>query len=83
MLIGPDTVNTLPEATVDAFVDHGTVARTVDADIDDARQVLADVAAAGVDLAEVAQILEAQGVAAFEKSFSELIEALRAKAGAR
>jgi transaldolase len=79
-LIGPDTVNTMPEATIDAFVDHGTAARTVDADPAAPRQVLDDLAEVGVDLEEVAQVLEEQGVAAFSKSFDELIDALGAKA---
>jgi len=79
-LIGPDTVNTMPEATLDAFEDHGTVARTVDADPAGARAVLEAVAAAGVDLDEVARTLEAEGVAAFEKSFGDLLETLGAKA---
>ncbi len=79
-LIGPDTVNTLPEATLEAFDDHGTVARTVDADPAAAEQVLADVEAVGVDLADVAARLEDEGVAAFEKSFDELLATLSAKA---
>ena len=82
-LIGPDTVNTMPEATVDAFEDHGTVARTVDADVDAAREVLDDVAAVGVDLDDVARVLEVEGVAAFEKSFDDLLGALEAKADRR
>jgi transaldolase len=82
-LIGPNTVNTLPEATIEAFADHGTVERSVDRDLDAARAVLSDVEAAGVDLADVAQVLESQGVAAFEKSFVDLLETLRAKAGDR
>jgi transaldolase len=79
-LIGPDTVNTMPEATIDAFCDHGTAARTVDADPSAAHEVLAALAAVGVDLADVAQVLEDQGVAAFSKSFDELLDALGAKA---
>ena len=79
-LIGPDTVNTMPEATIEAFADHGTVARTVDADPDAARDVLAAVTAAGVDLDDVAVRLEDEGVAAFEKSFDELLDTLRDKA---
>lgn len=78
-LIGPDTVNTLPENTIEAFVDHGTVARTVDADPDGARAVLAEAARLGIDLDDVAAVLEAQGVAAFEKSFVDLLETLAAK----
>lgn len=80
-LIGPDTVNTLPEATVEAFEARGTVARTIDADPAAALDVLAETARVGVDLAEVASVLEAEGVAAFEKSFDSLLETLDAKAG--
>jgi transaldolase len=79
-LIGPDTVNTMPEATLDAFADHGTPARTVDADPAAAQAVLDQLAAVGVDLDDVAQVLEAEGVAAFSKSFDELLDALGAKA---
>lgn len=80
-LIGPDTVNTMPEATVEAFEARGSVARTVDADPEAAHQALADVAGVGVDLDDVARVLEVEGVAAFEKSFDELLDTLRAKAG--
>lgn len=78
-LIGPDTVNTIPDATLEAFVDHGTVARTIDADVDGARASLDAIAEAGVDLDDVARVLEDEGVAAFEKSFVELIASLDAK----
>lgn len=80
-LIGPDTVNTLPEATLEAFDDHGTVARTVDADPAAAQATIDAVAAAGVDLDDVARTLESEGVAAFEKSFDDLLGTLEAKAG--
>ncbi len=79
-LIGPDTVNTLPDATLEAFEDHGTVARTVDADPAGARAVLAAVEAAGVDLADVARVLEDEGVAAFIASFDDLLATLADKA---
>jgi transaldolase len=79
-LIGPDTVNTLPDATIDAFLDHGTVARTVDADPDAARAILDGLINVGVDLEDVSQTLEAEGVASFAKSFDELIQALTDKA---
>jgi transaldolase len=79
-LIGPDTVNTLPDATIDAFCDHGAVARTIDADPDGARRVLEDVHAVGVDLADVARTLESEGVASFAKSFDELVQKLNDKA---
>jgi transaldolase len=78
-LVGPHTVNTMPEATLDAFDDHGTLARTVDADPDEARSVLDALANQGVDLAEVTQLLEDDGVAKFSKSFDELIGALQRK----
>ena len=51
-LIGPDTVNTLPEATLEAFLDHGTLARTVDADVEQAEQVWTALAELGIDLME-------------------------------
>ena len=79
-LIGPDTVNTLPDSTLEAFEDHGTVARTIDADVEAARQVMADLAAVGVDIDDVTRLLEDEGVAAFEKSFDELLSALAVKA---
>lgn len=79
-LIGPNSVNTMPEATIEAFLDHGTVARTVDADPGAAEAVLDQLGSVGVDLDDVAAVLEEQGVAAFAKSFDELIAALDAKA---
>ena len=79
-LIGPDTVNTMPEATLDAFEDHGTLARTVDADPAGAEQTLAAIGEAGVDLDDVSRVLEEQGVSSFAKSFDELITSLATKA---
>ena len=79
-LIGPGTVNTIPDATIDAFEDHGVVQRTIDADFDAAAEVLADVAAVGVDLDSVSEQLEDEGVAAFEKSFDELLATLAERA---
>lgn len=81
-LIGPSTVNTLPDTTLDAFVDHGTVKRTIDHDIESARRDWADLAAVGVDLDDVGRQLEVEGVSAFEKSFAELLVALDEKADA-
>ena len=79
-LIGPDTVNTLPDATMDAFVDHGTVARRVDADVDQAEAVWAALPGVGVDMDDVADQLEREGVSSFIQAFDELIEALEQKA---
>src|SRR3546814_5359424 len=70
-LIGPDSVNTMPDDTLLAFLDHGTVARTIDADPDDAERTLAAVAEVGVDLDDVARVLEERGVAAFSKRSEE------------
>lgn len=79
-LIGPDTVNTMPDATVDAFLDHGTVARTVDADPDAAARVLDRLGEVGIDMADVARVLEDEGVASFAKSFASLMGSLHDKA---
>lgn len=78
-LIGPDTVNTLPEATLAAFDDHGTLARTIDASLDEAHSVW-DRVGAVVDLPDVGRVLETEGVTAFEKSFDELLATLDHKA---
>lgn len=76
-LIGPDSVNTLPDATLAAFEERGTVARTVDADLDAARKVLDDLATVGIDLDAVAAKLEADGVASFSASFDDLLATLQ------
>ena len=81
-LIGPNTVNTMPDATLDDFLDHGVVARTVDKTADEARKSLDDLGELGVDMADVAQTLEDEGVAAFAKSFDELLQRLSDKANA-
>jgi transaldolase len=78
-LIGPDTVNTLPEATIDAFVDRGTLARTIDADVEGAMLVLEQLATLGIDMDDVTHKLEVEGVASFSKSFDELLSTLAAK----
>jgi transaldolase len=79
-LIGPDTVNTMPDATIEAFNDHGTLARRVDADVDEAEAVWRSLADVGVDMDDVAAVLEREGVASFEKSFDGLLGTLEAKA---
>src|SRR5579875_1524273 len=81
-LIGPHTVNTMPDATIEAFADHGTVARTVDTDVDGARDHLGKLAEIGVDMADVARVLEEEGVASFAKSYDELLQSLTDKANA-
>ncbi len=81
-LIGPDTVNTMPEATLEAFEVGGTLARTVDVDPDGARRTLESIADVGVDLADVAQVLERDGVELFSVAHVELLAGLAAKATA-
>ena len=79
-LIGPDVVNTMPLETIEAFQDHGVVvADTLTSDLDGARQLLADLAAAGVDYDDVTETLEAEGVQKFADSFHELLAGIEAK----
>ncbi len=78
-LVGPHTVNTVPPATYDAILDHLRPELTLERDIDGARAVLRDLAAAGIDIRQVTDRLEADGVAAFEKSFDGLYRNLEAK----
>lgn len=78
-LIGPDTVNTMPDQTVAAFLDHGTVARTIDTDVDKAEKVINDLGAAGIDVQDVATTLENEGVASFTKSYDQLLQVLADK----
>jgi len=79
-LIGPDTVNTMPPATLEAFRDHGVTAQTVDCDIDSAEREISDLAAAGIPLVSVTDLLLTEGLASFQKSFDTLIAGLEAKA---
>lgn len=78
-LIGPDTVNTLPTATLEAFQDHGVVRRTIDEGVDDARATLAALKEAGIDIDAVTQQLENEGVDLFAKSFDDLIAGVEGK----
>jgi transaldolase/glucose-6-phosphate isomerase len=78
-LIGAETVNTVPPATLTAFEDHGTVALTLEADMDEARDQLARLAALGLDLDAITQKLQDDGVAAFAKSFESLMDSIADK----
>jgi transaldolase len=78
-LIGPDTVNTLPPATLEAFRDHGETARTVDANVDEAERVLADLTALGIAMPEVTEKLLVDGLASFQKSFDGLLGGIEKK----
>jgi transaldolase len=80
-LIGPETVNTMPEETIRAFQDHGEVALTIEQDLDEARRVFEQVEAAGVSVDDVTHTLEVEGVQKFTDSFEELLDGIRAKRG--
>jgi transaldolase len=80
-LIGPGTVNTMPEETIQAFQDHGEVAVTIEEGLDDAKQLFDDLAAVGVDYDDVTRVLEEEGVQKFSDSFAELLGGIRAKRG--
>jgi transaldolase len=79
-LIGPDTVNTMPDQTIEVFTDHGTVARTVDARVDEAESNWEALGSFGIDVDDVARVLEEEGLTSFVKSFEELLTALQTKA---
>jgi transaldolase len=82
-LIGPDTVNTMPDATIEAARDHATPERTVDRDLDGARTVMREVAEAGVDVDDiVVRQLVDEGVKSFADSYDSLLQTLERKAGA-
>ena len=78
-LIGPDTVNTMPPATIDAFTDHGIVARTVDENVREAERVMAQLAEVGIDFRDVTDKLLVDGLASFQKSFDSLMAGLERK----
>jgi transaldolase len=78
-LIGPHTVNTLPPATMDAFRDHGIIARTVDSNDAAAEADLAALEAAGISIAQVTEQLLTEGVASFQRSFDTLLAGLSRK----
>ena len=79
-LIGPLTVNTIPEPTLEAFADHGTVSRTIDINVSEAVEQWTSLRRYNIDVNAVAQKLENEGVVSFIKSFEDLIEALNEKA---
>ena len=80
-LIGPDTVNTMPEETIVAFQDHGKAAQTLTHGIDEAHKVLDDLRAAGIDYDDVTETLEREGVQKFTDSLDSLKEGIQAKRG--
>ncbi len=81
-LIGPDTVNTMPEETIAAFQDHGSPRPTLGEGLGDAHALLAQLADAGVDYDDVTLTLEREGVQKFSDSFAQLLGAIESKLGA-
>ncbi|ONK78136.1 uncharacterized protein A4U43_C02F14720 [Asparagus officinalis] len=78
-LIGPDTVSTMPDQALQAFIDHGVVSRTIDANVSEAEGIYSAIEKLGVDWNEVGAILEAEGVDSFKKSFDSLLVSLKEK----
>jgi transaldolase/glucose-6-phosphate isomerase len=75
-LIGPDTVNTIPPATFDAFRDHGNPSASLTANLDDARKTMATVAKLGISIDEVTDKLTVEGVKLFADAFDQLLAAV-------
>jgi transaldolase len=78
-LIGPDTVNTMPPQTIEAFRDHGVVARTVDAGVDESQRTIDALEKNGVSMRDVTDKLLTDGIASFQKSFETLLAGLEKK----
>ncbi|HDD60931.1 MAG: transaldolase [Chloroflexota bacterium] len=78
-LIGPDTVNTVPPKTLVAFFDHGTVERSIDRQVDEARLAFENLAKVGIDMEQVAEDLEFEGVKSFADAFTSLLDSLQAR----
>jgi transaldolase/glucose-6-phosphate isomerase len=78
-LIGPDTVNTVPPATLEAFKDHGEIRQSLEAGLDEARQVMADLEASGISMKQVTDELLVQAVKLFTEPFDKLLNAVDAK----
>jgi transaldolase/glucose-6-phosphate isomerase len=78
-LIGPDTVDTMPASTLDAFRDHGKVRATIGEGLADSRQVMAQLAGVGIDFAAVTRKLEVQGVEAFANDYQKLLDSIAEK----
>jgi transaldolase len=80
-LIGPESINTMPLETIEAFQDHGTVALTVEEHLDEAHSLFRELGRIGVDVDDVTETLEEEGVQKFDDSLQELFDGIRAKRG--
>ncbi len=81
-LIGPDTVNTMPPATMDAFRDHGKPRASLEEGVAEARDIVKRLAAVGVDLIEVGEELQKEGVESFAQSFEDLSAVIKGRRAA-
>ena len=81
-LIGPDTVNTMPQETIEDFQDHGVPRARLESELDEARRLFEQLAEIGIDYEDITDTLEREGVEKFEGAFSELLDALEQKRGA-
>lgn len=78
-LIGPDTVNTMPPATMDAFRDHGQPCETLDQGLPQAAEIVRRLKQAGIDLIEIGEELQLDGVQSFDESFTDLINSIEGR----
>lgn len=78
-LIGANTVNTLPQNTLDAFINHGEARLTIEENLDQARQNLENIESLGISMYQITETLEVEGVASFANSFSSLLESIDQK----
>ena len=80
-LIGPETVNTMPRETIEAFLDHGQVRNTLEDTLNEAGRVFQGFEEAGIDYSDIVAVLEREGVQKFVDSFTELLDGVAAKHG--
>jgi transaldolase len=80
-LIGPNTINTMPDSTLEAFLDHGKLERTLDQDVEESKTLLDKAKEIGLDMKEITDLLETQGVISFKQSYEEVLGVLNNKAG--
>src|SRR5688572_574160 len=79
-LIGPHTINTLPQKTIAAFAEHGKAAASLEEGFDEARQIMRDLEAAGIDLSQVTRRLLEEGIEKFIESFNDILQTIAARA---
>jgi transaldolase/glucose-6-phosphate isomerase len=79
-LVGPDTVNTMPKATLDAYADHGEPANRIEEGLDEAKALMSQLEEVGIDMQKVTDELIDEGVKSFESAFEKLLDSIRQKA---